>query len=69
MALEVGFFVAQRKGNYETLAALYVGGIEKCKDISRAIEADVVEGLIAYVVESYWFHRVCNLTSDDNVIR
>ena len=46
-----------------------MGGLEKCKDISRMVKVDAIEGLKVYVLDPYWFCRVYKLTSDDNVIR
>ena len=52
-----------------TLVVPSMEGLGKCKDISRVVEVDSMEGLMVSVVQPYWLHRVCKLKSDDNVIR
>ena len=41
-----------------TLALPFVGGLNRCKDISGVVEVDNVDGLTVYMVEPYWFLRV-----------
>ena len=47
----VGLFTMRCKGNRGNLEVPFVGDLEKCKDISRAIEVDSMDGLIVPVVE------------------
>ena len=57
------------KGNQVNFEVPFLEGLKKCKDISITVEVDVVELLMVYVVDPYWFCQVCKLTSNDNVIR
>ena len=65
----MALFATRRKGNHENLAIPFVGDLGKIKDISGAVEVDAIDGSIVSMVESYWFHQVLRLTSDDNVMR
>ena len=65
----MGLFAMRHKGNRGTLAVPSMGGLGKCKDMSREIEVDIVEGSVIFMVEPYWLRRVCKLTSNGNVIR
>ena len=51
----MGLSMMRHKGNKGTLDVPYMGGLDKCKDIARAVEVDVVEGLKFFMVERYWF--------------
>ena len=51
------------------MAAPTVGGLDKCRDMSRVVEVDVVDGSMVSIVDPYWFRQVWRLTLDDNVIR
>ena len=55
MALAVEVFTMLRKGNLGNMVVLSMGGLIKCKNISREIEVDSMDGLTVSVVEPYWF--------------
>ena len=54
--LVVALFATRHIGNHGTLVALSVGGIGKCRYMSKVLEVDVTDESAVFVVDPYSLH-------------